>query len=261
MITIDEALRRFLVLERERGPDDAGRSELLLDNLISFLDGYGYQYLDEGADDDFDDDDDLDEDDLDLDEDDFASANEPRLLPTMMGEFLYDWTIRKSAGTGDDARATAALMARLMTWLASEGLADRTEASEAAELARSASEELPRAHRLSDLLYDVAKATPTGRAEVEEEVDDFLCIERIEPGRLWFDQGVGPVAVPPEATEIAEVGWWVNLYAEKRAGDWLLLETGYVYPRLAAEGGEDEDEDEDGSAAWDVVFPEPPSRN
>lgn len=261
MITIDEALRRFLVLERERDRDDAERSALLLDNLVSFLDGYGYQYLDEGPDDDFDDDIDLDDDDLDLD-DDFASSTEPKLLPAMMGEFLYDWNIRKFAGSEDDVRATPELMARLMTWLASEGLADGDEASEAAELARIASEELPRAHRLSDLLYEVAKATPTARADVEEEIDDFLRIERIESGRLWFDQGVGPIAVPLEATEIAELGWWVNLYAEKRAGDWLLLETGYVYPRLAAEGDdEDEEEDEDESTDWDVVLPEPPSRN
>lgn len=256
MITIDEALRRFLAAERERAPQDAEQAELLLDNLVSFLDGYGYQYVDDG-DHDYDDDEEPDEldDELDDEEEEFAALYEPTLLPPMTGEFLYDWNIRKFLGTAADARATALLMERLMGWLADEGLADRHEAAEAAELARAASEELPRSMRLSDLLHEVAEATPRVRpAEVEEDVDDFLPIVRIEPGRLWFDQDVGPIEVPAEASQVAEVGWWVNLAAEKHAGRWVLTETGFVYPRMV---GEDEDEDED----WGIVTPGSPSRN
>jgi hypothetical protein len=41
-------------------------------------------------------------------------------------------------------------------------------------------------------------------------VEDFLAIERVEPGALWFEGGIGPVR-RLEASDLAELGWGVNI--------------------------------------------------
>lgn len=238
MITIDEALRRFLAEERERAPESAEHARFLLDNLVSFLEGYGYQYVDDDLEDDFDT---GDQNDFEDEEGEFITSNTPEMIPESLAEFLYYWNIRKFLGDEADARATGLLMARFMDWLAEERLANSNEAAEAAALARTAAEELPRSKRLSALLYDVVQATPSVRAsDIEDDVDDFLRIVRIEPGRLWFEQDIGPIEVPEEASSLAQVGWWVNLVAVKSDGAWTIAETGFVYPRMV-----DEDEEDD----------------
>jgi hypothetical protein len=61
-------------------------------------------------------------------------------------------------------------------------------------------------------------------------VEDYLTIERTEPGALWFEGGLGPLRVPDEAAELARPGWglWAGLACE--GGRWRLLEHGIVYP-------------------------------
>jgi hypothetical protein len=258
MPTIEVALQRFLDLVRDQYPDEAEDTQLTVDNLRSYLDGYGYQYVDDEPDDDDDGfDEEFDEDDYDEPVDDFAAAHGTEMLPVAMAEFLYSWNIRKFMGTADDARMAGLTVTRLMELLVAEGWADREDASEAAELGRTATDELPRANELSHLLYELAEATPHGRAdEIEEDVDDFLQIARIEPGRIWFSEDVGPIEVPEEASRLAQVGWWVNLAAQRRAGTWFITETGFVYPRMIGEG-EDEGEDDD----WEDLLPGSPSPN
>jgi len=254
MPTIDVALKRFLAQVREQHPGEAEETELVIDNLRSFLEGYGYQYVDDDSDDDYDEE--LDEDDYDELEEDFAAAHDADVLPQTMAEFLFDWNVRKFLGDADDARAAGVAVTRLMELLANEGWADREESSEAAELGRVATEELPRAKALSSLLYDVSQATPRARSgEVEEDVDDFLQIVRIEPGRLWFSDDVGPIEVPEEASRLAKVGWWVNLAVERRAGTWYITETGFVHPRMLEEG------EGEVSSEWGDLYPGSPSLN
>lgn len=229
MITIAEALDRFMAEEMKQAPREAEQTEFLLDNLVTFLEGYGYQYVaDEsesnvialGALDEFDE-----------AQTDFVDRYRPDIIPDSLRAFLYDWNIGKYLGDEDDARATALLMERLMEWLADESLADREEAAEAATLARAATEDLPRAHRLSDLFYDLAKAAgPGGASEPDDSIDDSLAITRVEPGRLWLEGDVGPIKVPLKLSQLAVVGWTVNVEAEKRGGEWIIIETGFVYP-------------------------------
>ncbi len=249
MPTIDHALQRFLELEQKQHPDEIEDTRLVIDNLRTYLDGYGYQYVDDEPDDD---DEDFDE--GDYDEDEFAASYEAEMLPAAMAEFLYYWNIRTYMGTADDARATGVKVAGLMEMLVEEGWADRKEAIEAAELSRLAADELPRAKELASLLYDLAAATPPARADdIDDDVDDFLTITRIEPGRLWFSGDVGPIDVPEEASHLAQVGWWVNLAAERRGDTWLITETGFVYPRMI------EDEDDGADSGWEGLFPGSPN--
>ncbi len=55
-------------------------------------------------------------------------------------------------------------------------------------------------------------------------------IEGVEPGRLWFEGGIGPVSVPKSASAIAQPGWSVNIVLGRRGKTWHILEVGNVYP-------------------------------
>jgi len=37
-------------------------------------------------------------------------------------------------------------------------------------------------------------------------VEDYLVIERVEPGKLYFSRGTGPLEVSTRASELARVG-------------------------------------------------------
>jgi hypothetical protein len=37
-------------------------------------------------------------------------------------------------------------------------------------------------------------------------VEDHLAISDVEPGRIWFEGGIGPIAVPPQASDLARPG-------------------------------------------------------
>ncbi len=64
----------------------------------------------------------------------------------------------------------------------------------------------------------------------EDWVEDYLQIERVEPGALWFAGGVGPLKVPKEASALAEAGWSVNVVLARVRGVRHLVEVGNVYP-------------------------------
>ena len=59
---------------------------------------------------------------------------------------------------------------------------------------------------------------------------DVLPIERVEPGALWFEGGVGPLNIAKEASALAQAGWSVNVVLARTRGVWHLLEVGNVYP-------------------------------
>lgn len=200
MKTIREALDAFLDGEKQRAPKGFEATELAVDALTDFLEGYGYQYVGEEAPT-------LSYLDEDL-EPAFVETSTPQMLPVAMDEFLYYWQIRKFGGDPDDARANGETIERLMEWLGREGLADAKGASQAAALARTAADEVSRSKALEELLGPLTRMAPIGRPSDEDLfVEDFHRITRVEPGQLWLSDDVGPLAVATEASEIAEVGW------------------------------------------------------
>jgi hypothetical protein len=147
---------------------------------------------------------------------------------------LLDWyLLRKILSPSPGLLAAAgAVTADLLRWLVAEGHVDQQAVDGAVESAEGAGSALPRAERLAKLLYDTAAATDDAvlRGVGEGDfVDDYLPISRVEPGKLWFD-GFGPVEVPEEATELAEVGWEANVVLASTPAGWRLVETGNVYP-------------------------------
>jgi len=244
VLTIRQALDRFVAEERVRAPGSVSDIERALESLESFLDSYGYQYVED------DEEEYVGEDDESFDDEEeeaFLETNTPDMLPEALTEFLYEWQIREHPGDADEARATSQIAERLMDWLAEERLARVADAREAAVLARKAADEVPRAKRLGSLLYPLTQEVPNQQPTSEDEVvEDFFRIVRVEPGQLWLEQEVGPITVPQEASAIASVGWWVNVVATRLGGTWYLSEVGNVYPLLAEGGDEEWEEQEEG---------------
>lgn len=237
VLSIRQALDRFVAQEGDRVPGSRDAVERALENLEVFLESHGYQYVEE------DDEEYLDEDDETFDgqEPSFVEANTPDILPETLSEFLFEWQIREHDGGPDEVRSTCLVSERLMDWLAEEGLARVADARDAAATARRAADEVPRSKRLGSLLYPLTQAVPQQQPTSEDEVvEDFLRIVRVEPGQLWLEQDVGPIGVPEEASAVASVGWWVNVVAARLGGMWYLSEVGNVYPILA----EDPDDEE-----------------
>ena len=124
-----------------------------------------------------------------------------------------------------------------MTWLAARGYIDRGSADHATGRAQDASRDLPVADRLGGLLHDVAARAPeidVDALDDQDWVEDHLAISDVEPGRIWFEGGIGPIAVPRRASDLARPGWSVSVTAARTQDSWHLLEVGFVYPGPAA---------------------------
>ncbi len=155
----------------------------------------------------------------------------PEKIPEHYYEFLSYFLIRKVFGSEDLLRTAGAVTEHLANWLADRSYVDAHLAAEAAEMAAAAGELLPRADRLNTLLYDAMQAAPPLRGELADDdfYEEYAVVTQVEPGRIWFD-GRGPVAVPTEASDLAQVGWQVNVVLGRGPAGWQILELGHVYP-------------------------------
>lgn len=64
----------------------------------------------------------------------------------------------------------------------------------------------------------------------DDWVEDYVTITKVEPGKLWFDEEVGPVRVPKKASDLAQVGWSMSATIAKVKGSWRIVQAGRVYP-------------------------------
>ncbi len=161
----------------------------------------------------------------------FASTSGVELIPRMLPEFLNDHLAATFEGEPEAAHDIAETMGRLIAWLADEGVLDARTARSGAATARRAADQLPRAMVLGTLLDRQAEKVDPGLGfEPADVVDDTLRIDRIQPGMLWFAEGVGPVPISEAASRVAQVGWWVDIVVAPKGGFWHVLEVGSVYP-------------------------------
>ena len=154
-------------------------------------------------------------------------------LVANLGEFLDYFMIRKVMAGEELLRAAGTVTKKLVRWLGDRQLIDAATTAAAAERAGDAARDLPKADRLAAILYDHAARTDV--VDVDDVADDdyledYLRIERVAPGQLWFEGGVGPVAVPTAATDLAQPGWSVNVVLARAGASWHLVEVGNVYP-------------------------------
>lgn len=226
--TIDEVLDAFLAEQRERlGARTLRRYEDIVELLRHSLNGYAYDTLDpperarweaafEAG-----------------DEEAFCRLFGPHELVDHLGSFLGYFMVRKVIAGDDLLRAAGTVTKRLAGWLNDRGLISDDQRHDAADRGAAASRDLPAADRLGYLLHEQMQQTPRFDPEdVPEEhyVEDHLIIERVEPGEIWFEDGIGPIAVPHEASRLAQPGWGVNITLVMLQGRWHILELGFVYP-------------------------------
>jgi hypothetical protein len=136
------------------------------------------------------------------DEEAFCHLFGPDKIPEHLGEFLGYFMVRKVMAGQELLRASGTVTKKLAAWLGEQGFITDQERREAARRGADAGRDLPRADRLGQLLH------------VE--------MERTE--RFW------PVRVSREASELAEVGWGVNIVLAQVRGRWRIVELGFVYP-------------------------------
>lgn len=226
--TIDGVLGEFLAEQRERLSARTFRNyDEVVELLRHSLDGYAHSSLDgderrrwekafesgdEGA---------------------FCHLFGPEKIPEHLGEFLGYFMVRKVIAGQELLRASGTVTGELVTWLAARGYIDRDSADHATGRAQDASRDLPVADRLGGLLHDVAARAPeidVDALDDQDWVEDHLAISDVEPGRIWFEGGIGPIAVPRQASDLARPGWSVSVTAARTKDSWHLLEVGFVYP-------------------------------
>jgi hypothetical protein len=229
-----EALTDAYLVQLAGGKRHAREVSQSLELLRHGLDGYGYQHLSR-ADRDrwfaaFND----------GEEDAFCRMFGAREIAKYLDEFLGYFLIRKVLMSEDEVARTVEDVRGFVEWLAAEHELTPTAARTALGGIATASVDLPAAERLGRLLHEIAmagEARASHRAagpDFDELVEDFLVIERVAPGRIWFLDGVGPIKVPEAASAVARPGWTVNLVLGRRAAAWEVLEVGNVYPETLA---------------------------
>lgn len=224
--TIDQAFTEFLAEQEKRLAPRTFRNYVgIIDLLGHCLNGYGHQSLDgversgwEAA--------------FEQDEEAFTRMFGPDKIAENLGEFLGYFMIRKVMAGEELMRAAGTVTKKLAKWLGERGYLDTDAVEIAVERGGEAARDLPKAERLSGLLFDQSRKTTIHADALDDDayVDDYLMIERIEPGKLWFEGGIGPVKVPKAASDIAQVGWSVNIVLGRAGSTWHILEVGNVYP-------------------------------
>ncbi len=227
-ITIDEALDAFLAEQRKRlSPKTLHNYEDVVSLLRSSLNGYAYESLDELVRKRW-------EKQFDAgDEEAFTKLFGPEKIVEHLGAFLGYFMVRKVMAGQDLLRASGTVTKKLAAWLHEYGYISEDERADALERGGDAARELPRADRLGQLLHDEMEKTPRfAPDDIPDEhwIEDFLTIERVEPGALCFEGGIGPVHVSKAASDLAEVGWGVNIVVAQVRGKWRIVELGFVYP-------------------------------
>jgi hypothetical protein len=141
--------------------------------------------------------------------------------------------VRKVFASQQLLRACGTATGKLVRWLSQHGYIDEQAAQDASEQARDAARDLPTADRLGMMLHDLAANTadvdPEQVAE-QDWVEDYLQITDVEPRKIWFEGGIGPIIVPRKTSDLARPGWSMHITAARLNDTWRLLEVGFVYP-------------------------------
>jgi hypothetical protein len=157
----------------------------------------------------------------------------PEKIPAHLGEFLGYFMVRKVIASQELLKASGTVTGKFVRWLSERGYIDDQSAEDASERASEASRDLPIADRLGMMLHDVAARAPEIDPEQvadQDWVEDYLQITDVQPGRIWFEGGIGPIIVPRKASDLARPGWSLFITAARTTNAWHLLEVGFVYP-------------------------------
>lgn len=223
---IDAVLGEFLAEQEKRLAPRTFRNYADVVHLLrDCLNGYGHQSLDAAERERF-------EAAFEHDEEAFVHVFGPEKIAENLGEFLDYFMIRKVMAGEELLRAAGTVIKKLATWLGEHGYLDAGAVEVAVERGGDAARDLPKAEKLSRLLFEQARRSSIDVHTLDDDdyVEDYLMIGRVGPGALWFEGGIGPVKVPNAASDIAQPGWSVNIVLGRAGKRWHVLEVGNVYP-------------------------------
>jgi hypothetical protein len=227
--TISEVLAAYLAEEKARlKPDTYGLYADVIELLQASLDGYAHASLEEherafwerhfNADGD--------------QHREFCEIFGPEHILPNVGEFLDYFMVRKVMADQALLRASGTVTKKLAVWLGAKGYAGAVEAAAAIERGTVAARDLPKADKLTALLYELT----SGRyVPGDNDIEDQFGVERVEPGKIWleiFDSGrqVVPISLPEEATQLCRAGWTISGAVRRIGEKWVLVEAWNVYP-------------------------------
>jgi hypothetical protein len=169
----------------------------------------------------------------DSDEEAFVHIFGPDQIAANLGKFLGDFMVRKVMAGEELLRAAGTVTKKLAKWLGERGYLDPTAVNIAVERGADAAHDLPKAEKLSRLLFEQCRKTTLDDDALDDDddyIEGYLTIDRVEPGALWFEGGIGPVKVAKAASDIAQPNWSVNIVLARAKNVWHVLEVGNVYP-------------------------------
>jgi hypothetical protein len=149
-------------------------------------------------------------------------------------DFLEDFMIRKTITSSDSLRNMAAIMHKFVKWLHEKGYMEDKEYEYTAPLVDRLRNDLPKTKEVTHLLHKYAwEHTVHGYTE---ELNSGFIVNRVEPGKLWFEDFVnlheiiGPVIVSEEISSMCEPGWMISLQLGKVGDEWRILGNGNMFP-------------------------------
>lgn len=227
-VTIDDALEDFLATQSKRlSPRTMGNYEAIVRLLRDAMNNYAYTALsgleerrwrkafDAG------------------DEEAYTRLFGPQKIVDYLGEFLGYFMIRKVMAGQELLRSAGTVTKKLAKWLYEQGYITDEQQADAVERGVDAARDLPRADKLGEYFYEATRTAPSFDPDDipdEDWVEDHLVIDRVEPGEIWFEGGIGPVRLPKAATDLSQPGWGVNIVLARLKGVWHVIEVGNVYP-------------------------------
>ena len=224
--SIDTVLVEFLAEQEQRlAPRTYGNYAEVVSLLRHCLNSYGYQNLDDAERSRFDDA-------YGSDDEAFVHLFGPDKITDNLGEFLGYFMIRKVMAGEELLRAAGTVTKKLAKWLGERAYLDPDGVDLAVDQGSAALRDLPRAEKLSRLLHEQACRTSIDVHALSDDdyIEDYLTIERVEPGALFFDGGIGPVKVTAAASDNAEAGWSVSIVLGRVRKSWQVIGVGNVYP-------------------------------
>ena len=148
------------------------------------------------------------------DEEAFCRLFGPEELLANLDEFLGYFMVRKVFASQELLRSAGTVAKKLANWCYEHGYVSGEERDLAVERGADGSQDLPRAERLATLLFELSRTTPSldpDELAPGDFVEEYLVIERVDPGKLYFSGGIGPLPVPAKASTLAKPGWRVTL--------------------------------------------------
>lgn len=230
MSNIDEVIKRFLADQNERLKQRTYRDyESVIELFQIYLNDYAYTSLNEHESREW-------ESHYQLDHEAFTKLfGVDKIRSSTYSEFFEYFIIRKVASGESFMKTAVRVMKKFTNWLFENSYLDRKQYSTLKEyFDKDHDKVLPKAEKVSDLVYEHARTSP--KKNYEEILEGYFTIVNVESKKLWVDDmfserlNIGPLIVTKQISDLCKEGWDIYLVIGKYKNKWYILESGNVYP-------------------------------